>query len=47
MAFKRLDPEDFVVSADSITAPAWTNNVATLTALYTSSVQEASSNGNY
>jgi hypothetical protein len=47
MAFKRLDPEDFVVSADSITSPAWTNNVSTLTALYTSSVQEASSNGNY
>jgi hypothetical protein len=47
MAFKRLDPEDFVVSADSITAPAWTNNVSSLTALYTSSVQEASSNGNY
>ena len=47
MAFKRLDPEDFVVSADSITSPAWTNNVTTLTALYTSSVQEDSSNGNY
>jgi hypothetical protein len=47
MAFKRLDPEDFVVSADSITAPAWTSNVSALTALYTSSVQEASSNGNY
>jgi hypothetical protein len=47
MAFKRLDPEDFVVSADSITAPAWTGNVNTLSALYTSSVQEASSNGNY
>jgi hypothetical protein len=47
MAFKRLDPEDFVVSADSITSPAWTNNVATLSTVYTSSVQEASSNGNY
>ena len=47
MAFKRLDPEDFVVSADSITSPAWTNNVATLSVIYTSSVQEASSNGNY
>ena len=47
MAFKRLDPEDFVVSADSITSPTWTNNVATLSAIYTSSVQEASSNGNY
>jgi hypothetical protein len=47
MAFKRLDPEDFVVSADSITSPAWTNNIATLSKMYTSSVQEASSNGNY
>jgi hypothetical protein len=47
MAFKRLDPEDFVVSADSITSPAWTNNVATLSTMFTSSVQEASSNGNY
>ena len=47
MAFKRLDPEDFIVSADSITSPAWTNNVASLSTMYTSSVQEASSNGNY
>lgn len=47
MAFKRLDPEDFVVSADSITAPAWTNNNPTLQYFYTSSVQAAGSSGNY
>lgn len=47
MAFKRLDPEDFVVSADSITSPAWTNNVVALTSFYTSSIQEGSPSGNY
>jgi hypothetical protein len=35
MSFTRLDPTDFVVSADSVTAPAWSNNVTTLTAFYT------------
>ena len=47
MAFVRLDTQDFVVSADSITAPAWTNNVPTLTNMFTSSVQAAGSSGNY
>jgi hypothetical protein len=35
MSFTRLDPTDFVVSADSVTAPAWSNNVTTLTSFYT------------
>jgi hypothetical protein len=47
MAFVRLDTQDFVVSADSITAPAWTGNVPTLNNMYTSSVQAAGSSGNY
>jgi hypothetical protein len=47
MSFKRLDTEDFVVSSDSITATLWSTDVPTLTAFYTSSVQEASSAGNY
>jgi hypothetical protein len=47
MAYKRLDPEDFVVSADSITAPAWTNNTPTLTTFFTSSIQEGSPSGQY
>jgi hypothetical protein len=47
MAYKRLDPEDFVVSADSVVAPAWSTNLSTLTLMYTSSTQEASTTGNY
>ena len=47
MAFKRLDPEDFVVSADSITAPAWSDYTPTLTEMYTSSVQETADSGDY
>jgi hypothetical protein len=30
MSFTRLDPTDFVVSSDSVTAPAWTGNKPTL-----------------
>ena len=37
MSFTRLDPSDFVVSADSVTAPAWSNNAPTLTAFYSAS----------
>ena len=47
MAFKRLDTEDFIVSADSITAPAWSAYTPTLSQMYTSSVQEAGTSGNY
>jgi hypothetical protein len=47
MSFKRLDPEDFILSADSITAPLWTTNNPTLTQFFTSSTQEASTTGTY
>ena len=47
MSFKRFTPSDFLVSADSVTAPCWTNNINTLTSFYTSSTQEASSQGDY
>ena len=47
MSFKRLDPEDFLISADSVTAGAWTGNVPTLTKFFTSSVQIAGTSGNY
>ena len=47
MAFKRFDLQDFVVSADSITSPAWSGNAPTLTQMYTSSVQSAGNTGNY
>lgn len=47
MSFKRFTPEDFLVSADSITSPCWSNNVPTLSSFYSSSTQNASSQGDY
>lgn len=47
MSFKRFDPEDFVVSSDSITSTLWSTGNPTLTSFYTSSTQAASSAGNY
>ena len=47
MSFKAFETDDFVVSADSITAGLWTGNQPTLTAFFTSSTQVASSNGEY
>jgi hypothetical protein len=42
MSFKRLDPEDLVVSAESITGPVWTGNPTALTQFFTSSAQSNS-----
>jgi len=47
MGFKRLDAEDFVVSADAVQSVAWSTGAPTLTEFYTSSVQAAGSSGNY
>jgi hypothetical protein len=47
MGFKRLDAEDFVVSADSVQSTAWSTGLPTLTAFYSSSIQKAGSSGNY
>ncbi len=47
MSFKRFDPDDFLISADSITAGCWTNNAPSLTEFHTSSVQASSTSGNY
>jgi hypothetical protein len=47
MAFKRLDPEDFVVSSDSITSTLWSTGAPALTSFFTSSTQAAGSSGNY
>jgi hypothetical protein len=47
MSFQRLDPQDFLVSIDSITSTCWSNNNPTLVSFYTSSTQEASSGGNF
>jgi len=47
MSFNRLDPSDFVVSTDAISSTLFSNNSPSLTAVFTSSVQVASSAGNY
>ena len=47
MAFKRFDPEDFLVSSDSITSTLWSTGTPTLTIFETSSIQAAGSSGNY
>jgi hypothetical protein len=47
MSYKTLDPQDFLVSADTITAPCWTSLTNPIIALYTSSVQIAGTSGNY
>ena len=47
MGFKRLDAEDFVVSADAVQSTAWSTGLPTLTEFFTSSVQAAGTSGNY
>ena len=47
MSYKRFDKEDIVISAESITAPAWRNNTTTLTSFTTSSSQIAGSSGDF
>ena len=47
MSFKRFDPEDFVVSSDSITSTLWSSGTPTLSTFFTSSIQEQSSAGKY
>ena len=44
MSFTRIDPTEFVVSADSVTAPAWSNNLTTLTTFFTAA---ATATGSY
>jgi len=47
MSFKRFTPSDFLVSADSVTAPCWYNNTYDLTTFFSSSTQEQSAQGDY
>ena len=47
MSFNRLQPEDFLISADSVAAGAFSGNIPTLTTFNTSSVQEAGPSGPY
>ena len=47
MSFIRLDPQDFVVSADSVASPAWSGNQNILTTFWASSTQMSSSTGDF
>jgi len=47
MSFNRLDPSDFVISADAISATLWSTQTPQLTTFFTSSQQEAGSSGDY
>ena len=47
MGFKLLEPEDLVISTDSVTATVWSNNTPTLTSFQTSSIQVATNTGQY
>jgi len=47
MSFNRLEADDFVVSADSISATLFSGGQPTLTTFFTSSTQAADASGNY
>jgi len=47
MSFKRFDPNDIVISSDSISGTAWSTGNPSLTSFFTSSVQRAGSSGDY
>ncbi len=47
MSFNRLDPQDFLLSAESITSTLWSGFLPTLPTFFTSSAQAASNAGNY
>jgi hypothetical protein len=47
MSFKRLDPEDFIVSSDSIVSTAWSTGAPELETFYTSSAQENGASGDF
>ena len=47
MSFKRFDPQDLVVSAESITQAAWEGSTPTLTTFFTQSAQVNGNTGNY
>ena len=47
MSFKRFDPEDLVVSAESITQAAWEGSTPTLSSFFTQSSQVDANTGNY
>jgi len=47
MGFKRFDPEDLVISNESVATAAWSSNTPTLTSFFTSSAQVISSTSEY
>jgi hypothetical protein len=47
MSFTAFSPDDSVISSDASIAPMWSEDVTTLTALYSSSVQESSTPGKF
>lgn len=47
MSFKRFDTQDIVISADSITAPAWSDNEVTLQTTYLNTNQTNTESGKY
>jgi len=47
MSFNRLEADDFVISADSISATLWSNGTQTLSTFFTSSAQVGGSSGDF
>ena len=47
MGFKRLDAEDFLVSADAVTSTVWTGNTPTLSSFHYSTAQSGDRSGDY
>jgi hypothetical protein len=48
MSFTRLDPQDFLISVDSVTAPVWSNTSSVnLTSFTTNNTQVSSDSGQY
>jgi len=47
MGFKRFDPEDFVVSADTVTSTVWSGFQPSLNSYFSSSVQKEGTSGPY
>jgi hypothetical protein len=47
MSFKRLQPEDIVISTDSVAGTVWSDNVPTLTNFFTSSIQTQGAIGQF
>jgi len=47
MGYKRLEPEDITISAESVVAPLWSTDSIKLTQFFTSDAQKASNTGDY